>query len=77
MDRSGSQPGLIVPYLTAPEALDTLLPGEPRYRVDQVREWLYRHPVLTAAEMTNLPRDLRQSLDGRLWPMRVEADPDR
>ena len=61
-------------YLTAPEALDGLLPGEPRYRVDQVRQWLYRHAVLTADEMTNLPRHLRESLADRLWPMKVEAE---
>ncbi len=61
-----------MPYLTAPEALDTLLPGQPRYRVDQMRQWLYRHPVLTTAEMTNLPIPLREAFANRLWPMAVE-----
>ncbi len=59
-------------YLPAPEDLADLLPGEPRYRADQLREWLYRHPVLTAAEMTNLPGALRESLAGELWPFAVE-----
>ena len=63
-----------MPYLTAPEALDQLLPDAPRYRVDQLREWLYRHPVLTPDAMTNLPLELRQSLTDRLWPMRVETE---
>jgi len=63
-----------VPYLTAPEALDTLLPDQPRYRIDQFREWLYRHPVLTTDEMTNLPLRVRQSLADRLWPMQVEVE---
>ncbi len=63
-----------MPYLTAPEALDQLLPNEPRYRVDQLREWLYRHPVLTPDGMTNLPLELRESLTDRLWPMRVESE---
>jgi 23S rRNA (adenine2503-C2)-methyltransferase len=73
MDRSGSLPGLIMPYLAAPEALEELLPDQPRYRVDQLRQWLYRHPVVTTAEMTNLPKGLRAALADRLWPMRVEA----
>ena len=42
-------------YLTAPEALGELLEDQPRFRTDQLREWLYEHPVLDAHEMTNLP----------------------
>ena len=63
-----------MPYLTAPEELASLVPDEPGYRVDQLREWLYRHPVLTTAEMTNLPAELRDGLADRLWPFRVEAE---
>lgn len=58
-----------------------LLPGEPRYRVDQLRNWLYRAPVLDTAAMTNLPLALRAGLADALWPFAVEveqrADGDR
>lgn len=63
-----------MPYLVAPEDLGSLIPDQPRYRVDQLREWLYRHPVLSTDEMTNLPRELRARLADRHWPMRVEAE---
>jgi 23S rRNA (adenine2503-C2)-methyltransferase len=63
-----------VAYLTAPEELSTLLEGEPGYRSDQLREWLYEHPVLEADSMTNLPADLRRSLEDRLWPMERETE---
>jgi adenine C2-methylase RlmN of 23S rRNA A2503 and tRNA A37 len=43
------------PYLPAPEELASLLPGEPRFRADQLQEWLYRSPVLSVDDMTNLP----------------------
>lgn len=59
-------------YLVEPERLHELLPGEPRYRVDQLRGWLYRTPVLDPAHMTNLPKPLRERL--QLWPFRVEAE---
>jgi len=60
-----------MPYLTAPEDLATLLPGEPGFRADQLRHWLYETPVLTAADMTNLPRETRDRL-GSLWPFALE-----
>ena len=63
-----------MPYATDPDALGALLPGEPRYRIDQLREWLYLHPVLDAEQMTNLPLSLRRDLADRLWPFRVEAE---
>ncbi len=62
-----------MPYLTAPDELAALLPGEPAYRVRQLREWLYHSPVLTAAGMTNLPAALRARLEP-LWPFTVEAE---
>jgi 23S rRNA (adenine2503-C2)-methyltransferase len=62
-----------VPYLTAPDDLAALLPGEPAYRVRQLHEWLYRSPVLTAAAMTNLPATVRSRLEP-LWPFVVEAE---
>jgi 23S rRNA (adenine2503-C2)-methyltransferase len=62
-----------VPYLTDPAELAALLPGEPPYRVRQLREWLYRSPVLSAAAMTNLPAALRARLEP-LWPFIVEVE---
>ncbi len=37
--------------------------GQPRYRVDQIRHWLYVSLVSTIAEMRNLPTALRERLD--------------
>src|SRR5690606_10869591 len=65
-------PFIVVAYLTHPDSLVDLVQAEPSYRVDQLREWLYRHPVLDPAEMTNLPKSLRESLD--LWPFSVTAE---
>ena len=62
-----------MPYLTSPDALAALLPGEPAYRVRQLRDWLYRTPVLGPAAMTNLPAALRARLEP-LWPFTVEAE---
>ena len=61
-------------YLTAPENLGSLLPDEPSYRADQLREWLYEHPVLDAADMTNLPGAVREAIGDSLWPFRIEMD---
>jgi 23S rRNA (adenine2503-C2)-methyltransferase len=63
-----------VPYLTAPEGLTRLLPGEPPFRARQLEEWLYRSPVLDATAMTNLPASVREALGPRLWPFTVEAE---
>ena len=62
-----------MPYLTPPQDLAALLPGEPAYRVRQLRDWLYRTPVPTASEMTSLPAALRSRLEP-LWPFAVEAE---
>ncbi len=62
------------PYLVAPEDLVTILGDEPRYRGDQLRDWLYRTPVLAADEMTNLPGAVRQAIGDELWPFRVETE---
>ncbi len=61
------------PYLPAPEELAALLEDEPSYRAAQLVEWLYRHPVLHAEQMTNLSRDLRTKLDP-LWPFAIEVE---
>jgi 23S rRNA (adenine2503-C2)-methyltransferase len=68
-NRSGSGASL---YSPSPEELDQILAGEPAYRTEQVREWLYTHPVLSPDQMTNLPKPLRATFDGRLWPFDVE-----
>lgn len=61
-------------YLTEPDSLHELLPGQPQYRTQQLREWLYEHPVLDIAEMTNLPGELRERLTGELWPFEMELE---
>lgn len=61
-----------VPYLTPPDELVELLPGEPPYRASQLRRWLYRTPVPTTDDMTNLPLEVRNRL--RLWPFDVEVE---
>ncbi len=63
-----------VPYLTHPDRLGELLPGEPPFRVRQLRRWLYRTPVLDAADMTNLPAAVRHELRPGLWPFVVELE---
>lgn len=60
-------------YLEDPSRLAGLLPAEPAYRAEQLRAWLYRTPVVTAAEMLNLPESLRRQLSARLWPFRMEV----
>jgi 23S rRNA (adenine2503-C2)-methyltransferase len=62
-----------VPYLHPPERLGELLGEEPPYRLDQLREWLYKSPVLSSQDMTNLPAGLRERI-GRLWPFEVELE---
>ncbi|MGH8927495.1 MAG: 23S rRNA (adenine(2503)-C(2))-methyltransferase RlmN, partial [Acidimicrobiia bacterium] len=61
-------------YLTSPEQLETLVPGEPPYRADQLRNWLYRRPVLEIEQMSNLPHGLRARHADRLWPFDVEVE---
>ena len=61
-------------YVTPPEELAALFPGEPSYRADQLRTWLYEMPVLRAAEMTNLPGETRDRLAGELWPFAVDVE---
>ena len=60
-------------YRTDPDELGTLLPDHPTFRAKQVREWLYVHPVLDAADMTNLPWELRERIAEDLWPFGVES----
>lgn len=78
MDHPGRRPGralkIPLPYLTPPEDLASLLPGEPPFRVRQLRAWLYQTPVLHAAGMTNLPATLRDHIEPTLWPFAVEEE---
>jgi 23S rRNA (adenine2503-C2)-methyltransferase len=52
-------------YQSTRDELAELLHGEPRYRVDQVWKGLYEQ-LLTPAEMTSLPKALRERLDTEL-----------
>lgn len=47
-----------------PEALQTLMKewGEPRFRAGQIYEWIWKRSVASIAEMTNLPKALRERL---------------
>jgi 23S rRNA (adenine2503-C2)-methyltransferase len=51
-------------YDLSAEALRSLLAewGQPSFRAQQIWEWLYRHFAADFAEMTNLPRALRERL---------------
>ena len=59
-------------YLSDPENLGEVLGDEPPYRADQLRSWLYLTPVLTVDDMTNLPKELRESIRDDLWPFTVD-----
>jgi len=63
-----------VPYLHSPEDLDQLTADGPSYRSHQLREWLYRKPVMSVDDMTNLPGDLRERIGSRLWPFHIEME---
>ena len=63
-----------MPYLQKPEELDQFVGESPAYRSTQLRDWLYRTPVLRADEMTNLPSDLRERIGDTLWPFDVEME---
>ncbi|MBT8212348.1 MAG: 23S rRNA (adenine(2503)-C(2))-methyltransferase RlmN [Acidimicrobiia bacterium] len=59
-------------YAIDPERLAEVCPDEPAYRARQLKEWLYKRPVLEPQQMTNLPGALRDRLE--LWPFELEAD---
>jgi 23S rRNA (adenine2503-C2)-methyltransferase len=59
-------------YDVAPERLGELLEGEPPFRAEQLRRWLYTTPVSSPAQMHNLPGELRERLTGRVWPFETE-----
>ncbi|MBO4415427.1 MAG: 23S rRNA (adenine(2503)-C(2))-methyltransferase RlmN [Lachnospiraceae bacterium] len=41
--------------------------GEPKYRAKQVFEWLHKHLAQDTSKMTNLPKKLREKLDGSFY----------
>lgn len=60
------------PYLIPPDELERVVGvDQPAFRSRQLREWLYRRPVLRSADMTNLPGPFRVELEGHLWPFEV------
>ena len=61
-------------YVTDPDDLGTLFPDEPSYRTDQLTEWLYTHPVLSADDMTNLPKPMRDQIAKRHWPFKLDVE---
>lgn len=61
-------------YLHEPEDLGALLEDEPRFRADQLSDWLYRTPVLSIEDMTNLPETLRSKLASGHWPFDIEME---
>lgn len=50
-----------------PEEIEALLAplGAPRYRADQIFQWIHRHRARSFGDMTNLPKDLRAALEER------------
>jgi 23S rRNA (adenine2503-C2)-methyltransferase len=61
-------------YVTDPDDLGTFFPDEPSYRTDQLTEWLYTHPVLSAEDMTNLPKPMRDQIAERHWPFTLDIE---
>jgi 23S rRNA (adenine2503-C2)-methyltransferase len=61
-------------YVTDPGDLGALFPDEPRYRTDQLTEWLYAHPVMSADDMTNLPKPMRDQIAQRHWPFSLDVE---
>lgn len=62
---------------TSPQdlAADFLHRREPDYRLQQVRDWVYKGLASGFSEMTNLPSDLRSSLAETydVWPLKLET----
>jgi 23S rRNA (adenine2503-C2)-methyltransferase len=61
-------------YVTPPDKLGDLFPDEPGYRTDQLIEWLYAHPVMSASDMMNLPKEMRQQVAETHWPFSLEVE---
>jgi len=61
-------------YAITPDDLGDLFPDEPRYRTDQLAEWLYTHPVMSADDMTNLPKSMRARIAATHWPFKLDTE---
>jgi 23S rRNA (adenine2503-C2)-methyltransferase len=61
-------------YVTTPDSLGEFFPDEPSYRTDQLTEWLYAHPVMSAQEMTNLPQSMRDQIATSHWPFNLDVE---
>lgn len=61
-------------YVTPPGELGELFPNEPGYRMDQLVEWLYTHPVMSSGDMMNLPTEMRQQVARSHWPFSLEIE---
>lgn len=61
-------------YQVEPSDLGRFTTGHAPYRVKQLAEWLYRHPVLHSSQMSSLPPDVRTTLEDQLWPFTVEIE---
>jgi len=61
-------------YTTSPQALGDLFTDEPTYRADQLIEWLYTHPVMSADDMLNLPKSMREQIDEHHWPFTLDME---
>ncbi len=48
--------------------------GEPRFRADQVSDWLWKRAARSFADMSNLPKALREKLDARFTIRPIETD---
>ncbi|MEM8861330.1 MAG: 23S rRNA (adenine(2503)-C(2))-methyltransferase RlmN [Chloroflexota bacterium] len=46
--------------------------GQPKFRTKQIWEWLYQHYAADPAEMTNLPKGLREKLNERTMVGNIE-----
>jgi 23S rRNA (adenine2503-C2)-methyltransferase len=64
--RRGASTPVSLLGLTADELrARTVADGLPRYRAEQLLRWIYRRSVLGFADMTDLPRDVRETLAAR------------
>lgn len=47
--------------------------GWPKFRAKQIYDWLHKKFVANAEEMKNLPKDMRETLDGDILRVRMET----
>ncbi|HEY2760823.1 MAG TPA: 23S rRNA (adenine(2503)-C(2))-methyltransferase RlmN [Pirellulales bacterium] len=61
-------------FATLPDWLASPAGGAPAYRADQIHQWLFSGGTETFADMTNLPKSLRERLaaDFAIWTTTIE-----